>query len=98
MSKRKPYRMLTHVMLQRPPEITEKKLRAFFKGDTVGLCYPDGRIEIDPRQKPADWLDTLLHEMLHREFPFLAENEVVRAANNMARSMWELRFRRMLAE
>lgn len=66
------------------------------KGKVVwGRCYANGVIEIDPRLRPIDFLDTLIHELLHREFPDLRESKVTEAATIMAKELWESDFRRL---
>lgn len=61
-----------------------------------GVCHGDGRIVIDPRLKPLHFLDTLIHELLHREFPDLSEDCVTARATVMADEIWKMNFRRVL--
>ncbi len=56
--------------------------------EAIGLCYPDGLIEIDPRQSPKDYLDTLVHELLHHHFPDLSEKTVIKISNIMSKAIW----------
>ena len=72
--------------------------RSPYKGNPVwGHCDSDntGAIEIDPRLRPLDYLDTLVHELLHREFCFLREETVTAVATVIARELWEKGFRRI---
>jgi hypothetical protein len=52
-------------------------------------------IEIDPRLRAKDALDTMIHEMLHHYAPEWGENKVQRTASAMAAILWQHRFRRM---
>jgi hypothetical protein len=74
------------------PVVTIQKLG---RQQAWGVCWSDGRIEIDPRQSSKDFLDTLIHEMLHHFWPDLEEEEVSKAARIMASVAWKLRYRRM---
>ena len=59
-----------------------------------GYAYPnEGRIEIDPRQCTKEYLDTLIHEMLHCFFPTLAEKHIARTAAKIARQIWKRNYR-----
>ena len=45
---------------------------------TIGIVYPDKNlIKIDPRLTPEEWASVLLHELLHKNFPFLSEDAVI---------------------
>ena len=66
----------------------------------VGQCWPHTRprlrkIEIDPRQSPKDYLDTLLHEAIHENFPKVKEPKVLNAATSIANLLWRLGYRRI---
>ena len=54
-----------------------------------------GAIEIDPRLSSLHYLDTLVHEVLHREFCFLREEVVGTVATIIAKEIWEKNFRRL---
>lgn len=71
-------------------KITERNLKG------LGVCHPDGSIDIDPKQKPLTFLETLLHELLHRQFPMLSEEAVEIASLEMAESVWDLGYRRTI--
>jgi hypothetical protein len=60
----------------------------------MGRSHPNGLIEVDPRQDEQDLFDTLIHELLHREFPDLSEEAVERAANRMSWDLWKQSYRR----
>ena len=74
------------------PVVTIQKLG---RQQAWGVCWSDGRIEIDPRQSSKDFLDTLIHEMLHHFWPDLTEDEVSRVATITAQVVWKLGYRRM---
>jgi hypothetical protein len=61
----------------------------------VGSCYPGWKlIEIDPRQCPKDYLDTLIHEALHELFPRMKEDKVLHAGTSIANLLWRLGYRK----
>ena len=45
------------------------KERKLGRHKAMGLAHPDGLIEIDPRTPPKEYLDTLIHELLHQARP-----------------------------
>jgi hypothetical protein len=64
----------------------------------VGHCWPwkkKRKIEIDPRQSPKDYLDTLIHEMLHELFPQKPEKNILHSATSIANCLWRLNYRRL---
>ena len=66
---------------------------------TVGQCWPgtdEHVIEIDPRQCPKEYLDTLIHEALHELFPKASEPKILRAGTSVAQLLWRLGYRRRL--
>lgn len=61
----------------------------------VGQCYPGWRtLEIDPRQCPKDYMDTLIHEAFHELFPKMKEPKVLRSATSIANLLWRLGYRK----
>ena len=65
--------------------------------DCVGQCWPFTRqhiIEIDPRQCPKDYLDTLIHESLHEILPRKSEKFILRAASSIANLLWRMGYRK----
>ena len=74
------------------PRVVERKLGRY---KAWGTCSSDGEIEIDPRQKPRQYLDTLLHELLHWTNPKLSERQVRHAARLMTREIWAKGFRQI---
>lgn len=72
-------------------KVIEKKLgkqRAFGQ-------YYDGIVEIDPRLESFDYLDTLIHEMLHHHFPEATEEEILEIATKIATQIWAKDYRRL---
>jgi hypothetical protein len=74
--------------------VVERKLG---REGAVGLCYQGlGLIEVDPRQNSKDYLDTLVHEMLHHFFPRTSEWRVGKIANRMTDILWKNKYRRLM--
>lgn len=70
----------------------------FEKNKCVGQCYPGTKkylIEIDPRQCPREYMDTLIHEALHELLPKKKEKSVLRAGTSIANLLWKLGYRRV---
>ena len=72
--------------------VNERKLG---KHKASGLAWPDGRIEIDPRQGPKEYLGTLVHELLHQAFPELKEDRIAGAEKLIAKHLWAENFRKV---
>lgn len=74
------------------PQIRNKNL----EGNVLGYAYQeDFEIEIDPRQSSREYLDTLIHEMLHCFLPDLSERGITRMADLMTEEIWKRRYRRI---
>lgn len=71
--------------------ITEAKL----PGDLMGYCKPNGKIVIDYRLKAFRYMETLVHELLHRHIPMASEEWVTANATIIAAALWEKRIRRI---
>ena len=73
------------------------KRRKLGRHKALGIAHPAGLIEIDPRQPPKEYLDTLIHELLHQVKPssYWDEDAVVKAANALSHHLWEQGYRRM---
>ena len=85
--------MLTTRVKVRKPSIKNKNIP---EKDVLGYAYQeDFEIEIDPRQDSREYLNTLIHEMLHCFFPDLSERNITRLANIMTEKIWRRRFRRL---
>ena len=74
------------------PKIKDKLLYE----NVLGLAYvEDFEIEIDPRQISKEYLNTLIHEMLHCFLPDVSEKGIIRMADLMTEEIWKRRFRRV---
>jgi len=75
------------------PTIRHKDL----SGDNVYgyAMQEDFEIEIDPKQSSKEYLNTLIHEMLHCFLPDLQERFVVRMADIMADEVWKRGYKRL---
>ena len=74
-------------------KVIDKKLG---RQKAVGQAYTDARvIEVDPRQRSKNYLDTLIHEMLHVYCPDWSESKVTKTANEMTDIIWQKNFRRI---
>jgi|19_taG_2_1085344.scaffolds.fasta_scaffold80589_1 hypothetical protein len=74
--------------------IRERKLG---KHKAVGLAHPNGLVEIDPRQSAKEYLDTMIHELLHVIDPSKEwdEKTVEKAARTITLFLWRAGFRRI---
>ena len=79
--------------------VREKKLgRERVDGSKVwGFCYKDDNlIEIDPRQRPKRYFNTLVHELLHLVFPDASETKITRSADIIVRELWKAKYRKTI--
>ncbi len=73
--------------------VVERKLG---RERAVGQAHTDEKlIEIDPRQKPYDWGDTLTHEAMHVAYPDMSEDEIARGSRIVWRTLWRAGVRRV---
>ena len=78
---------------RRKIKVKEKKLGS---QGAVGLAYAsEMEIVLDKRQDSKDYLDTLIHEMLHCFAPRWGEKRVSDTANEMTRVLWDKNYRRI---
>lgn len=81
-----------------PMRFRVRNKRILEKEGCVGQCWPDNDdgnlIEIDPRQCPKEYMDTMLHEALHHLFPKKKEKHILRAGTSLANLLWRLGYRR----
>jgi len=74
-------------------KIIDRKLG---KERAVGQAHHgDKLIEIDPRQRSRDRLDTLCHEVIHLLGPHLSEETVISHANILSDALWRDKWRRI---
>lgn len=79
-------------------KVVEKKLgrNKVGKYPIVGLAHFDtNHIEIDPRQGSKDFFGTLIHEQLHLIFPYLNEDEILRAEKKLCNLLWKQNYRKV---
>lgn len=84
---------------KRKVTISERSLgREKVDGEPVsGLCWwDDNLIELDPRQKPKEYLNTLIHELIHLAFPDMPETKVRKGANLVAHHVWKQKYRKVV--
>ena len=74
-------------------EIIERKLG---KEKAMGQCTDEGVIEIDPRQGAYEYLDTIVHELIHKHFPELPEGVVAQKSKRMSKSLWKIGYRKVV--
>ena len=74
--------------------VQERKLG---RRKALGMAHPDGLVEIDPRQPPRDYLDTLIHELLHQAKPssYWDEEAIWETAAILAEHLWAAGYRRV---
>lgn len=64
--------------------------------DVLGFAYKDeARVEIDPRQCSKEFLDTLIHELIHCFFPNMDEEYVEKMSTKIANQIWSKGYRRI---
>jgi hypothetical protein len=62
----------------------------------MGLAWiEDRRVEIDSRLESKDFLDTLIHELLHIYNPDWKEQKVASTATQMTNLIWAKNYRRI---
>lgn len=79
--------------MPRRVKVIEKKL-----GKNLGQVMRAAgelEIEIDPRQSPKEYLDTLIHEALHIARPELSEDCVTKTATELTRVLWQQNYRKV---
>jgi hypothetical protein len=81
---------------KKDPEIVVKE-RKLGRERAHGQCFKeDGLIEIDPTLGARVYLETLIHEIYHVEFPELSETQVLRKSKRMTRVLWNRQYRRVI--
>ena len=62
----------------------------------VGIAdYENFNILVDPRQKPYEYLNTMVHELIHHMSPSWEENRVKWWANRISRFLWSHNYRQV---
>jgi hypothetical protein len=77
---------------RRKIQVVERKLG---RDRALGLAWHgEDLIEIDPRQTPREYLDTLAHEAAHLALPELSEAQVLKLGKVIAKVLWAAGYRR----
>jgi hypothetical protein len=64
--------------------------------NALGFAYQeDFEIEIEKNQSSKEYLNTLIHEMLHCFLPDLKEGQITRLADIMSNQIWRKNYRRV---
>lgn len=71
--------------------VIERKLG---REKALGQAWDD-LVEIDPRQNPKEYLDTVIHELLHVALPELSEAQVIQVSRLISSKLWKIGFRRI---
>ena len=81
-------------MKRRPPIVVRERKLAREKAD--GLYWPETRaIEIDPRQPPKEYLDSVVHEVLHDALPSFSERRINSVSRLISRVLWNQSYRKV---
>jgi len=74
--------------------MTKVIVRKLGKHGALGLADPERKtIEIDPRQRPKQYFDTILHEAIHIAFPELSEAKTRKATKIIRDILWNHGYR-----
>ena len=77
----------------KPVEVIERPLG---REKAMGLAWvEDRKVEIDSRLDSKDFLDTLIHELLHIYNPHWSEIKTASTANEMTDLIWAKDYRRI---
>ena len=86
-------RSITSRVKIKKPTIRNKNIA---EKDVLGYALTDDfEIEIDPRQTSREYLNTLIHEMLHCFLPDLSEQAIIKMSNIITEKIWARRYRRI---
>jgi hypothetical protein len=73
------------------PKVTERKLG---RERALGQAFSETKeIEIDPRQDSKEYIDSLIHEWLHVEFPDWTERKVAGKSRKLSGFLWKHKLR-----
>lgn len=93
-----PNKKKKHIVVERKLGRERGKKRDGEKGTKVyGQAWKEkGVMEIDPRQKAFQYLDTLIHEKIHLEQPELPEYKVKAISRSISIMLWNLNYRKVI--
>ena len=91
--KRKNFTKQTEVNTHLNPQVREKKLGR--ERNDGQQWSGTGKIDIDPRQTPRRYLNTLNHELLHLFFIDLNEDTTTLIADRITDVLWKKGYRRI---
>lgn len=78
--------------MKKPIRIVERKLG---REKALGQAYHEERlIEIDPRQPDDEYIDSIIHEVYHLQFPKLPEMHVRHKSRELSKLLWDSGYRR----
>lgn len=73
--------------------VVEKRLgRERAMGQAI---HGENVVEVDPRQHPREYLDTVIHEVLHLAHPDFSERQVCITSRKISTALWRLNYRRV---
>ena len=79
--------------VKRKLKVVEAKLG---REKALGIAdYENFHILVDPRQKPYEYFNTLVHELIHHMSPSWDESRVTWWANRISRFLWSHNFRQV---
>ena len=74
-----------------PIKVQERKLRYYW-----GYAFPrKGLVEISPDLPDRQYMDTLIHEILHILYPKESETKISRNASTITHHLWKKNYRRI---
>lgn len=81
-------------MKRRPKlRVIEMKLG---REQAVGMAdFENNNILVDPRQKPYEYLNTMVHELIHHMAPTWSETRVTWWAGRISRFLWVHNYRQV---
>ena len=83
----------------KPPKRPGKKVRVIRRKlgreKADGICFFDGKVHVDERLSGIRLLETLIHELLHLEFPQISEDAVEEASKSIGTTIYDDKWRRI---
>ena len=74
--------------------VVERKLG---REKASGLYWPDKALaEVDPNQPPKEYLDTVVHEVLHHALQTLSERRINTVSRTISRTLWKMGYRKVV--